>query len=145
MKYQPDITAEPGKTGSSSIFVRIVIATIMAVASIVWVQHALSTAEFVVTGLIDVAPIVIPGILVAAWIIASGADGSIAAVFDGRLSYSTIAASLIGAITVLPMMAGFHAAGVPLTPSLIEHGMSPGAAMAFLVSGCAVSIWGQWR
>ncbi len=33
-------------------------------------------------------------------------------------------------------------AALPLTRGLIDHGMSPGAAMAFLVSGGVVSIWG---
>jgi uncharacterized membrane protein YraQ (UPF0718 family) len=33
-------------------------------------------------------------------------------------------------------------AALPLTRALMEHGMSPGAAMAFLVSGGVVSIWG---
>ena len=33
-------------------------------------------------------------------------------------------------------------AALPLTRGLIDHGMSQGAAMAFLVSGGAVSIWG---
>jgi uncharacterized membrane protein YraQ (UPF0718 family) len=33
-------------------------------------------------------------------------------------------------------------AALPLTRGLIDHGMSPGAAMAFLVSASVVSIWG---
>ena len=33
-------------------------------------------------------------------------------------------------------------AALPLTRGLIEHGMSQGAALAFLVSGGVVSIWG---
>ena len=33
-------------------------------------------------------------------------------------------------------------AALPLTRGLIDHGMSDGAAMAFLVSGGVVSIWG---
>ena len=33
-------------------------------------------------------------------------------------------------------------AALPLTRGLLDHGMSPGAAMAFLVSGGVVSIWG---
>ncbi|MEM7652331.1 MAG: permease, partial [Pseudomonadota bacterium] len=33
-------------------------------------------------------------------------------------------------------------AALPLTRALIEHGMSTGAAMAFLVSGGVVSVWG---
>ncbi|RLK00031.1 hypothetical protein CLV75_3957, partial [Ruegeria conchae] len=46
-----------------------------------------------------VAPIVIPGILLAAWIIASGADTHIAGVFEGKTLRTVVAASLIGAIT----------------------------------------------
>lgn len=33
-------------------------------------------------------------------------------------------------------------AALPLTRCLMDHGMSPGAAMAFLVSGGVVSVWG---
>lgn len=33
-------------------------------------------------------------------------------------------------------------AALPLVRGLLDHGMSPGAAMAFLVSGSVVSIWG---
>jgi uncharacterized membrane protein YraQ (UPF0718 family) len=33
-------------------------------------------------------------------------------------------------------------AALPLTRALLEHGMSPGAALAFLVAGGVVSIWG---
>lgn len=33
-------------------------------------------------------------------------------------------------------------AALPLTRALIDAGMAPGAAMAFLVSGGVVSIWG---
>ncbi len=33
-------------------------------------------------------------------------------------------------------------AALPLTRGLMDHGMSPGAALAFLVSGSVVSIWG---
>ena len=33
-------------------------------------------------------------------------------------------------------------AALPLTRALMDHGMSAGAAMAFLVSGGVVSIWG---
>jgi len=33
-------------------------------------------------------------------------------------------------------------AALPLTRALMDHGMAPGAAMAFLVSGGVVSVWG---
>ena len=36
-------------------------------------------------------------------------------------------------------------AALPLTRGLIANGMSEGAAMAFLVSGGVVSIWGRSR
>ena len=33
-------------------------------------------------------------------------------------------------------------AALPLVRGLMSHGMSPGAAMAFLVSGGVISVWG---
>ncbi|MEM7238073.1 MAG: permease, partial [Pseudomonadota bacterium] len=49
-----------------------------------WPEHAANAAKFVFWGLVAVAPIVFPGILLAAWIIASGADTRIASAFEGR-------------------------------------------------------------
>lgn len=94
-------------------------------------EHAADAARFVVWGLIAVAPIVIPGIVLAAWIIASGADTQIAGAFEGRTLRTVLAASLIGAITpvcgvtVLPLMAGLLAAGVPLAPIMAFWLSSP--------------------
>ena len=75
-------------------------------------DQLLATAIFVGQSLIDVAPLVIPGIVLAAWITASGGGVRVAGLFDGRVATSIVAASLIGAITpvcgvtVLPLMAG---------------------------------------
>lgn len=52
-------------------------------------------------------------------------------------NYAIPLAVLVGA----PMYLDGYAA-LPLVRGLLELGMSPGAAMAFLVSGGAVSIWG---
>ena len=52
--------------------------------SLAWPGHAVNAAMFVIWGLVAVAPIVIPGIFLAAWIIASGADAHIAAAFEGK-------------------------------------------------------------
>ncbi|WP_251363966.1 permease, partial [Epibacterium ulvae] len=41
-----------------------------------------------------------------------------------------------------PIGADVRHAALPLTRGLIENGMSEGAAMAFLISGGVVSIWG---
>jgi uncharacterized membrane protein YraQ (UPF0718 family) len=46
----------------------------------------------------------------------------------------------INCFTLWMILDGY--AALPLTRGLIDHGMSPGAALAFLVSGSVVSIWG---
>ncbi|WP_299555491.1 permease [uncultured Tateyamaria sp.] len=108
-----------------------------------WPAHAMNAAQFVVWGLVAVAPIVIPGILLAAWIIASGADAHIASVFEGRTVRTVVAASLIGAITpvcgvtVLPLMAGLLAAGVPLAPIMAFWLSSPITDPAMLATTAA--------
>ncbi|MEL7258679.1 MAG: permease [Pseudomonadota bacterium] len=108
-----------------------------------WPDHAMNTVKFVLSGLVAVAPIVIPGILLAAWIIASGADAHIALAFEGRTLRTVVAASLIGAITpvcgvtVLPLMAGLLAAGVPLAPIMAFWLSSPITDPAMLATTAA--------
>ncbi|MEM6657218.1 MAG: permease [Pseudomonadota bacterium] len=108
-----------------------------------WPDHIASATKFVLWGLIDVAPIVIPGIAVAAWIIASGADSRIAGAFEGKTFRTVVAASLIGAITpvcgvtVLPLMAGLLAAGVPLAPIMAFWLSSPVTDPAMLATTAA--------
>lgn len=108
-----------------------------------WPEHAVNAAKFVLWGLIVVAPIVIPGIVLAAWIIASGADTHIAGAFEGRTLRTVLAASLIGAITpvcgvtVLPLMAGLLAAGVPLAPIMAFWLSSPITDPAMLATTAA--------
>jgi uncharacterized membrane protein YraQ (UPF0718 family) len=93
--------------------------------------------------LVVVAPIVIPGIFLAAWIIASGADTHISGVFEGKTLRTVVAASLIGAITpvcgvtVLPLMAGLLAAGVPLAPIMAFWLSSPITDPAMLATTAA--------
>lgn len=108
-----------------------------------WPGHAANTVSFVLWGLIVVAPIVIPGILLAAWIIASSADAHIAVAFEGRTLRTVVVASLIGAITpvcgvtVLPLMAGLLAAGVPLAPIMAFWLSSPITDPAMLATTAA--------
>ncbi len=108
-----------------------------------WPEHAWNAANFVLWGLVVVAPIVIPGILLAAWIIASGADAHIAGAFEGKTLRTVVAASLIGAITpvcgvtVLPLMAGLLAAGVPLAPIMAFWLSSPITDPAMLATTAA--------
>lgn len=111
---------------------------------LIWAPQAfLNTSSFVVTSLLSVAPVVIPGILLAAWIAASGASSHVAQAFTGRIGYSIVAASLIGAITpvcgvtVLPLMAGLLAGGVPLAPVMAFWLSSPITDPAMLAATAA--------
>ena len=100
-------------------------------ALVLWPARASATLEFVIAGLFEVAPLVVPGILVSAWVNASGAGGSIRRAFEGSPARAIAAASAIGAITpvcgitVLPLMAGLLAAGVPLAPVMAFWLASP--------------------
>jgi len=111
--------------------------------ALAWPNHITDAAAFVLWGLVIVAPIVVPGILVAAWIIASGADSRIARAFEGRTWRTVLAASFIGAITpvcgvtVLPLMAGLLAAGVPLAPIMAFWLSSPITDPAMLATTAA--------
>lgn len=115
----------------------------LIVASVLWPSIVLETAVFVVRSLVTIAPLVIPGILLAAWIIASGADGRIAEAFEGRMGRAILAASAIGAVTpvcgvtVLPLMAGLLAGGVPLAPVMAFWLSSPVTDPAMLATTAA--------
>lgn len=94
-------------------------------------------------GLVEVAPLVLPGIALTAWIMASGADKLIGKAFEGRLFPAVLAAAAIGAITpvcgvtVLPLMVGLLAAGVPLAPVMAFWLSSPVTDPAMLATTAA--------
>jgi hypothetical protein len=96
-----------------------------------WPSTFTATLGFVLGGMFDVAPLVISGILVSAWVNASGAGEGIRRVFDGNPAKALLAASAIGAVTpvcgvtVLPLMAGLLASGVPLAPVMAFWLASP--------------------
>ncbi len=103
----------------------------MGISVALWPVAFWGMGRFVVQSLISILPLVIPGIALAAWIIASGADGHIAKAFEGRMLRAVLAASAIGAVTpvcgvtVLPLMVGLLAAGVPLAPVMAFWLSSP--------------------
>ncbi len=96
-----------------------------------WPDQTIATIIFVVKSMIDVAPLVIPGILITAWVAASGAGGHIKRALEGKRLLAIITASLVGAVTpvcgvtVLPLMAGLLASGVPLAPVMAFWLSSP--------------------
>lgn len=115
---------------------------------IVWQpRFALETTQFVVLGMIHVTPLVIPGILLAAWITASGASDRVAAVFHGRTVQTVLGATIVGAllpvcgVTVLPLMAGLLAARVPLAPVMAFWLASPITGPAMLSATVATLGW----
>ena len=93
---------------------------ICLIATLIWPARAAATLVFVATGFLEVAPLVVPGILISAWVSASGAAGRIRQAFDAKPLRAIIVAAAFGAvtpvcgITVLPLMAGLLASGVPL-------------------------------
>lgn len=100
-------------------------------AVIFWRDMFMGTVFFVLMGMVEVSPLVIPGILISAWVNASGAGGRIRQVFDGNQLKAILLASAIGAVTpvcgvtVLPLMAGLLAGGVPLAPVMAFWLSSP--------------------
>lgn len=108
-----------------------------------WPQTVWETGVFVVFSLVVISPLVIPGIVLASWIIASGADGHIASLLEGKIGWSIFAASAIGAVTpvcgvtVLPLMAGLLAGGVPLAPVMAFWLSSPVTDPAMLATTAA--------
>lgn len=123
---------------------------LLSIGAIVAVVSALTApalagevAAFVGNSLVSIAPLVIPGMLLAAWISASGADDRVAAYFQGNLGRTILIASAIGAITpvcgvtVLPLMAGLLATGVPLAPVMAFWLSSPITDPAMLATTAA--------
>ncbi|MEM9632946.1 MAG: permease [Pseudomonadota bacterium] len=123
--------------------IAITVELLLAVLVWIWPEHAFRAVSFAVWGLVEVSPLVIPGIFLAAWIVSSGADSRIAGAFRRRTLHAVIAASLIGAITpvcgvtVLPLMAGLLAAGVPLAPIMAFWLSSPVTDPAMLATTAA--------
>jgi len=120
-----------------------VVILLTAASALIWPVTVGEMVKFILIGFVVIAPLVIPGILLAAWIIASGADAHIAKVFEKRIAIAVLSASAIGAITpvcgvtVLPLMAGLLAAGVPLAPVMAFWLSSPVTDPAMLATTAA--------
>lgn len=103
----------------------------ISIAAIFWPRGFLATSRFVLEGMLDVSYLVIPGIVISAWVNASGVGGRIREAFDRGQASAILIASIVGAITpvcgvtVLPLMAGLLAAGVPLAPVMAFWLSSP--------------------
>ena len=112
-----------------------------------WPDFTLDALVFSLTGMVSVSPIVLPGILLAAWITASGASAKVATILQDRMAFAIVGAALIGAsipvcgVTVLPMMAGLLAARVPLAPVMTFWLASPITGPAMMSATVATLGW----
>ena len=138
--------------GSPSRRLLLMAAGIVALA-LAWVafEPVRETAWFVLSNLIAVLPLIIPGIIVAGWVAASGAGTRVADKLSGNTMTMIVVASAIGAVTpvcgvtVIPLMAALLSSGIPLAPVMAFWLSSPitdpamiAATMATLGIGFAV-------
>jgi uncharacterized membrane protein YraQ (UPF0718 family) len=113
------------------VLASITIAAAMAAAAS-WLGKAHDTLLFMIASFVDVGPMIGVGLIISAWVAASGVGHVTASLFRGRRSMIIIIiASAIGAVTpvcgvtVLPLMTGFLASGVPLAPIMAFWLSSP--------------------
>ena len=96
------------------------VAAILLVLAIVVPAQAQTSLVFTLTQLVEIAPYLAAAIAIAAYAKASGADGLIAKVFEGRLTPMIFAAALFGGLSpfcscgVIPLIAALLAMGVPV-------------------------------
>ncbi len=94
-------------------------------------QLTASTLTYVGESLLRIAPIVIPGVILSAWVNASGAGGRVTRLLEANRAIAIVTASAVGAVTpvcgaaVLPLMTGLLSAGVPLAPVMAFWLSSP--------------------
>ncbi len=99
--------------------------------ALAWPQEVYAAISFVFLSIVDVAPAVGFGLFLSAWVGASGAAALTANWFKGRPATAIVMASIVGAltpdcgITVLPLMMGLLASGVPLAPVMAFWLSSP--------------------
>ena len=123
------------------------IALLVAVVIIIAPSQTVRTTSFVLGSLVFIAPMAVPGIVISAWIAASGAGDQIVRVFEGRMARTIFVAAGIGAVTpvcgvtVLPLMAGLLAARVPFAPIMAFWLSSPVTDPAMFAATGAILGW----
>ena len=109
----------------------LLLATIAGLAVLAAPGLVADALVFAARNLLQIAPVILAGIVLTAAITASGSMGLVAAAFAGREGRMILLAALVGALlpvcglTVLPLVAGLLAAGVPLAPIMAFWLSSP--------------------
>ena len=126
---------------------RAILALIALGAFIVFPGLAVEAISFAVWNVILTGPLIAIGILLTAGITATGSAGLIAAAFEGRDIRMILVASFIGAltpvcgVTVLPLIAGLLAGGVPLASIMAFWLSSPITDPGMLAITAATLGW----
>lgn len=122
----------------------IVLAGAAGALALAWPDLALSTLAFVLSSFLSTAPMVIPGLLLSAALLASGAGGGLSERLRARTGTAVLTAAALGAVTpvcgvtVLPLMTGLLAAGVPLAPVMAFWLSSPVTDPAMIAATAAL-------
>ena len=109
----------------------IVVVLVLTTGAVIPPRVADETLRFVIENLLYMLPIILVAVGLAGFVRASGADGVLAAAFEGRKAVMIAAAALVGALTpicgigVLPIIAGLLGGGVPLAPIMAFWLASP--------------------
>ncbi|TIP28703.1 MAG: permease [Mesorhizobium sp.] len=122
----------------------VTVAVLTVVAALRWPQRAQETLHFVFQSFLDVAPTIAIGLVISAWVAASGAAIITARWFKGSPIATVVIASGIGTltpvcgVTVLPLTTGFLASGVPLAPIMAFWLSSPITGPTMLIATWAL-------
>ncbi len=120
------------------------VAVLTVVAALTWPQRAQETFHFVLQSFLDVALMIAIGLVISAWVAASGAAIITARWFKGSPIATVVIASGIGTltpvcgVTVLPLTTGFLASGVPLAPIMAFWLSSPVTGPTMLIATWAL-------
>lgn len=137
-------TAENDGTSHRRRWLWAAVALAVVVSAVLYPHLALETLRFVLWSFLAVLPLVIPGMLLSAWVGASGIGGRLSERFSRNSAVAVLTASAIGAVTpvcgvtVLPLMTGLLAAGVPLAPVMAFWLSSPVTDPAMLAATAAM-------
>ncbi|WP_282607052.1 permease [Pelagibius sp. Alg239-R121] len=112
-------------------------------AVVLWPTHAWTALLFALKNLLLILPMIAIGLFLTAGVQASGSMALIASAFQGRPVRMIVLAAFIGALTpvcgvsVLPLVAGLMAGGVPLAPVVAFWLSSPitGPGMLAVTAG----------
>ena len=118
-------------------------AVLAVLAALTWPQRAQETLHFVLHSFLDVALMIAIGLLVSAWVAASGAATITARWFKGRPVTTIVIASEIGTVTPVcgerfALPSGFLTSGVPLAPIMAFWLSSPVNGPTMLIATWAL-------